>query len=327
MIYARSKDSKAPFDDVQFQNLGTTYCRDSRSAASMLEQVSEFNPSAIHLGGWSDRQYMSVCRRMRSKGTLVIAGSDTQWANSFRQHVAGFSASLHLRRAVDVMWVPGDRQRVFAAALGYTGDQCWDGSYACDWDLCSSSRGRNTQTGQVPYFLFVGRYVEEKGIDTLVDAFRIYKDTVSDPWRLVCVGKGPLAETIRPAGIEDRGFIQPEKLPDVMSSAGGFILPSRFEPWGVVIQEAAAAGLPLLCSDACGAAFHLLRDCYNGFTFPAGSAASLAERMARMSSLKDEELSVMGERSFQLSKQYTPRRWADVLLSGIKRSNAALRHG
>jgi glycosyltransferase involved in cell wall biosynthesis len=320
MIHAVSSDSTAPFEDSQFRALGEIHSRNSSSRDLMLGRVSEFNPDAILVGGWADREYMAVCRKMRAKGTLVVAGSDTQWKGSFRQHLAGFTAGLHIQRAIDVLWVSGERQRAFASVLGYKGERCWDGNYACDWNLFSSARRRDARTDQPPYFLFVGRYVQEKGIDTLVRAFDLYKDLVPDPWNLVCVGRGPLADAIQSAGAQDRGFVQPQNLPDLMSGAGGFVLPSRFEPWGVVIQEAAAVGLPLICSDACGAAVHLLRDCFNGFTFPTGNAAALAERMARISLLEDEQSAEMGERSFQLSKQYTPDRWVNVLLSGIERS-------
>ena len=324
MIYAKSTDPTAPFDKGQFQDLGPILPRESASSDSIFNKVNAFSPHCVYVGGWADREYMSVCRRIRSKGALVVCGCDTQWKGSFRQHLAGFTAGLHVKRAIDVMWVSGERQRVLAAALGYSGDRCWEGVYACDWNIWSLRAGRILQSGLAPHFLFVGRYVQEKGIDTLVNAFKIYRDSIADPWDLVCVGKGPLASTIQRPGIDDRGFVQPEKLPALMSCAGGFILPSRFEPWGVVIQEAAAAGLPLLCSDACGATVHLLKDSFNGFTFPAGSASALAERMVKMSSLREDQRSEMGERSFQLSKQYTPERWADILLSGVERSRSAV---
>jgi glycosyltransferase involved in cell wall biosynthesis len=320
MIHAVSSDSTAPFEDRQFQELGEIQSRDSSSGDLMFERVSAFNPDAILVGGWADHEYMTVCRKMRAKDTLVVAGSDTQWKGGFRQHLAGFTAVLHIRRAIDVLWVSGERQRAFASVLGYKRERCWDGNYACDWNLFSSARRRDARTDQPPYFLFVGRYVHEKGIDTLAKAFKIYRELVPDPWNLVCAGRGPLADAIQSAGAQDRGFVQPQNLPDLMSGAGGFVLPSRFEPWGVVIQEAAAVGLPLICSDACGAAVHLLRDHYNGYTFPAGSARTLAERMAKMSLIEDEQRSKMGERSFQLSKQYTPERWADILIDGIERA-------
>jgi glycosyltransferase involved in cell wall biosynthesis len=118
-------------------------------------------------------------------------------------------------------------------------------------------------------------------------------------------------------GIENRGFVQPDTLPSLMGEAGAFVLPSREEPWGVVVEEAAAAGLPLICSDACGSAVHLLKDRYNGFLVQSDRADHLARRLVTISMLSDEDRREMGARSHELSKQYTPARWADTLISGI----------
>lgn len=319
MIHAESNDSSAPFESRQFEGLGEIHARNTSSGDVMFERVSAFSPDVIHVGGWADREYMAICRKMRAKGTVVIAGSDTQWKGSLRQYLAGLTARLHIRRAVDALWVSGERQKAFASVLGYKGDRCLDGNYACDWELFSSARRRGAGLDNKPYFLFVGRYVQEKGVDTLARAFVMYRDAVPNPWNLVCAGRGPLAHVVRSSGALDSGFVQPPDLPDLMRQAGAFVLPSRAEPWGVVIQEAAAVGLPLICSDACGAAVHLLRDCLNGYTFPAGNSMALAERMARISLLEDDKRSEMGEHSFELSKQYTPERWANVLLAGVRR--------
>jgi glycosyltransferase involved in cell wall biosynthesis len=97
------------------------------------------------------------------------------------------------------------------------------------------------------------------------------------------------------------------------------LLPSRFEPWGVVVQEAAACGLPLICSDACGAGEHLLRDGLNGVVFPAGDAEALADGMLRMSGLDQSVRWEFGARSHELSRQYTPERWVATLMRGMAR--------
>jgi len=83
------------------------------------------------------------------------------------------------------------------------------------------------------------------------------------------------------------------------------------------VQEAATAGLPLICSDACGATVHLLQDRHNGFLVEVNRIEQLANAMARMTKLDDEKRRTMGRRSHELSKQFTPQRWADTLFDGI----------
>ncbi|WP_290844208.1 glycosyltransferase family 4 protein, partial [Henriciella sp.] len=201
--------------------------------------------------------------------------------------------------------------------------------YACDWDRFEygdQAAGPSSFNADEPYFLYVGRYVREKGIDTLAEAYRRYKNNVSAPWRLVCAGAGPLENTLSEVGAENLGFVQPEQLPYFMRNAAAFVLPSRYEPWGVVAQEAAASGLPLLLSDEVGAGVHLLRDGLNGFKHPPGDAKALGDCLSRLHQTKKEKISLMGQHSKSLSQQYTPEHWANTFASGLNilRNNSAV---
>lgn len=81
--------------------------------------------------------------------------------------------------------------------------------------------------------------------------------------------------------------------------------------------EAAASGLPLIVSEACGAGVHLVRDGYNGYVTDAGHVRSVAAALTRMHRLSEDERQEYGRRSFELSKQYTPERWAKTLREGL----------
>lgn len=321
LIYCWPNQADAPFDVAQFKDLGVIQNRREYSVTEIETAVRNFAPDVILTSGWADKGYLGICRRMRAMGVPVVAGCDTQWKGSLRQAIASFTAGLHVQRAIDVLWVTGERQATLARALGYSSDQIWDGYYACDWTKFATSsvvQAIDNDSLSNPYFLYVGRYVDVKGLDTLAEAYTSYREIVDKPWRLVCAGAGPLGTILQAAGAEDRGFVQPEDIGDIMCGAAAFVLPSRFEPWGVVVQEAAASGVPLVLSDAVGSGVHLLRPYLNGFTFPSGSAASLAQRMVQMHNLKKEERMNMAQNSRMLSKQYTPERWAAVLLEGLK---------
>ena len=305
----------APFDDRHFDWIDQLYDRDALSAADMTQMLESFSPSAVFMSGWFDRGYLTVARAMREQDVLVVAGSDEQWTGSWRQQGARLIAPWYLHSAIDILWVAGERQRQFARRLGFRGAHCWEGVYACDWEQFATRR-----TGSLPRaFLFVGRYIRRKGLDLLVDAYTSYRDRTPAPWPLICAGSGPLEELLEEQdGIENRGFVQPDGVPDLMRETGAFVLPSREEPWGVVVEEAAATGLPLICSEACGSAVHLLQDRYNGYRVQSESADHLARCMVALSTLSDEDRRRMGARSHELSKQYTPARWADTLISGVK---------
>lgn len=328
LVHAYPGRENAPFDASQFSELGVIHNRRERSIDQMWESINEFQPEVVLVSGWADKGYLKLCRRLRKQGIPVIAGCDTQWKGNLKQHAASWVAPSYLHKAIDVLWVSGERQATLARALGYHGDRLWDGFYACDWerfatigrDRLNSPRtltDEQASANKKRTFFYVGRYAPEKGLDTLAEAYRIYCQTTDHPWELVTAGAGPLRDVLIDAGAEDRGFIQPSKLPALMRDADAFVLPSRFEPWGVVLHEAAAAGLPLICSDACGAGVHLLREHFNGFTFSAGKAKELATSLERTSRATDIEREALGAASFELSKQYTPQQWVKILVEGV----------
>lgn len=317
----------APFDPSVFYGIGTVKSRGDYTAEELHQLAEDFRPDCVLVSGWSDKGYLKVCRALKAGGVMIISGCDTQWKGSLRQQVACAVAPWHVQKFIDVFWVTGERQRQFAAKLGYPADRCWDGYYACDWDLFSAVAEKRSQETKAENlnekngrsFCYVGRYVPVKGLDTLAEAYRLYSENVESPWKLICAGKGECREDLIAAGAEDRGFIQPEALPTFFAEASAFILPSRFEPWGVVVQEAAATGLPVIVSDACGAGVHLLRDRWNGRSFAGGDAAHLADCMLWMHQQTEGELAALGRNSFELSKQYTPERWAETLATGVAR--------
>jgi glycosyltransferase involved in cell wall biosynthesis len=110
------------------------------------------------------------------------------------------------------------------------------------------------------------------------------------------------------------GFVQPDELPGLLARAGCLVLPSRFEPWGVVVHEATAAGLPVVCTSVCGAASRLVLDGYNGAVVSPGDAEALARALLRMSEADAGTRRAMSQASRSLARQFTPERWAAHLL-------------
>lgn len=310
---------EAPFQDGNVLDwVDALYTKRDHRAEDILQIVKGFKPHGLLIPGWMDREYLSVAREMKKRGVPVIAGSDTPWEGTLRQWGGKILAPRWLHSAIDVLWVAGERQRSLARHLGFRGSRCWSGLYACDWERFGRvNADRNLD--HPPAFLYVGRYSHEKGLDILLEAYRRYRSVVAHPWPLLCAGTGSQKQLLgRCEGIIDKGFVQPENLPALMRDAAALVLPSRKEPWGVVVQEAAAAGLPLVCSTACGASVSLLQDSYNGFLFESEDAIHLSECLIRMSKISKKDRAAMGARSHQLSRQFTPARWADTLVNGLQ---------
>jgi glycosyltransferase involved in cell wall biosynthesis len=173
-------------------------------------------------------------------------------------------------------------------------------------------------------FLFCGQMIERKGLDTLLAAFAKLPTNA----RLLLVGREaelPALLSKLPAAVRSRvryaGFQAPDALPGFFAQADVFVLPSRYDGWGVVVNQALGAGLPILVSDQVGAGYDLVRPGENGFTFSAGNVTDLSEKMRPF--IDDRDLGPrMGAASRRRAADWTPERgaekWAYVLKSILK---------
>jgi glycosyltransferase involved in cell wall biosynthesis len=124
---------------------------------------------------------------------------------------------------------------------------------------------------------------------------------------------GPFSDKFKSAeGVKDFGFQQPHELKNVFLAAGAFILPSLVEPWGIALVEACAAGLPVLCSEACGAGVEVVRHYFNGLCLATGDAETFARGLEWMHK-NYRLLPEMGLRSRNLAEPYSAEMWAERL--------------
>jgi 1,2-diacylglycerol 3-alpha-glucosyltransferase len=163
------------------------------------------------------------------------------------------------------------------------------------------------------YFLYVGRLSEEKNVGRLLTEWITYRNG-GGIWPLVIVGAGPETEALRTSALsspyfEDvhfAGHRSFRELPAFYAFAGCFVLPSTREPWGLVVNEAMASGLPVLVSNRCGCAEDLVDTGQNGFTFDPFEEGELATLLARMESLELSAWNEMSLQSLNIIGDYTP---------------------
>ena len=180
------------------------------------------------------------------------------------------------------------------------------------------------------FFLFAGRLVPEKGIFDLLEAYAMLPLELRQQVALVLVGDGPSrAEISRRAAaikcglVKIAGFAQREQLASYYALAETFVFPTHTDPWGLVVNEAAACGLPVIASDVAGCVSDLLEDRWNGRVIPAHDIAQLAIAMGELAS--DAELrAVMGGRSRDRVHQYSPQACAAGIAEGVLSWEAVL---
>lgn len=163
-----------------------------------------------------------------------------------------------------------------------------------------------------PVLLCVARFSTEKNLLTLIQAFKA--SLLYSKWQLLLVGGGPQQPEIEKlisndAQIQLRTWVGYDELPYVYSMATAFVLPSIFEPWGLVVNEAMAAGLPVLVSKQCGCQPDLV-DETNGFVFDANAPDELITALNQLAETDGNILKNMGENGLEKIKSFSSESWA-----------------
>ncbi|HZR56188.1 MAG TPA: glycosyltransferase family 4 protein [Terriglobales bacterium] len=179
------------------------------------------------------------------------------------------------------------------------------------------------------FALFVGRLVREKGVFDLLRAYSQLTPKIREELSLVLVGDGEAhselkrrAAEIYPGRIDFAGFLQREQLVNYYALADMFIMPTHSDPWGLVVNEAMACGLPVICSNIAGCVADLVEDGRNGLIFPAGDSTALTNAMSALAG--DAELRVsMGRRSKERILRNSPEACASGIAHAVLESASA----
>lgn len=257
--------------------------------------LAKARPEVVVVSGWSTfaaQAAISWCRLKRVPYVLLVESHDEGPRAAWRRKVKGAvvprivrGASGALvtgtlaRRSMVSRGAPAERVHVFANTIDAEG-------FGERADRLAARRPELREelgaTADDVVVLSVARLEPEKGLDVLVRAVA----EAGDPrLLLVLVGDGPEREPLEKLASElgvrlvlagDREW---ERIVEVYAAADVFALLSEREPWAVVVNEAAACGLPLVLSDRVGAAHDLLRDGQNGTLVPAGDVAAAARAL------------------------------------------------
>jgi glycosyltransferase involved in cell wall biosynthesis len=249
----------------------------------VFRALREAAPEVVVVSGWSTfaaQAALTWCRIHRVPYVLHVESHDLGPRSLWRRRVKAAFATPVIRGAASVL-VVGSAARASVLARGAKRVRVFANTIDVDrW--IERAQGLRPAPHDDVVVLSVGRDVPEKGFDVLARA---------------CSEAGVRLELVT-------GGVAEEELAQVYVDADVFALLSRHETWGVVVNEAAASGLPLVLSERVGAAHDLLRDGDNGYLVPADDVADAADRLRRLAA--DGELRRrMGERSRELVRAWS----------------------
>jgi glycosyltransferase involved in cell wall biosynthesis len=177
-----------------------------------------------------------------------------------------------------------------------------------------------------PYFLTINRFIPKKNLLFLLSCYAAYRQKAgSHPWDLVLCGDGPLRpqieQRITELSLQDfvhlPGFLQQDELLPYFAHASCFIHASIQEQWGLVVNEAMAAGLPVLVSNRCGCFEDLVIEGFNGFGFDPENSQQLTDLMLTVTS-GDVDMDKMGNAAFEHIQNFSPDHFAQGLVQAVE---------
>jgi 1,2-diacylglycerol 3-alpha-glucosyltransferase len=295
-------------------------------ARALWRELQRLNPSSVLVPGWYTLPALTAAVWARLHGKRSIVMSETTEADYSRAWWKEAVKRLLIGLLFDYGIAGGKPHVRYLARLGFAPSRI-----ARHYDVVDNEfyREHAESARQSPemwrasglpenYFLYVGRLAPEKNVDGLLRAYARYR-RAGGTWSLVLVGDGPERASLERlcAGLEIANDVQFAGLKSARETttyfafAGCFVLPSSREPWGLVVNEAMASGLPVIVSGKCGCAEDLVAHGVNGYLFDPASDEELSGHLLAMSEAPFHSRMRMGRKSLEIIDGYSPRHWAE----------------
>jgi glycosyltransferase involved in cell wall biosynthesis len=306
---------------------------------SIAASLDRLRPSVVFLNGWNDRGALAGLRWCQRTGTPAVVMSEStrhdtapddkqpdpgrpvrrpRWREAIkRQIVRQYSAAL----------VGGSPHREYVVELGVDPDRVFDGYDVVDNDYYSAGADaaradattvRTKHLLPQRYFLASARFIPKKNLPRLIRAFAAYRAAAGPvAWDLVLLGDGPtkpdVVRTIDElkvgSAVHLPGFKPLADLPAYYGLAGALVHASTTEQWGLVVNEAMAAGLPVVVSRTCGCAPDLVGDGRTGLAFDPYDETALTRALLTIAA-PDFDRAVMGREARARVAEWSPTRFA-----------------
>lgn len=302
----------------------------------LFSALNKAQPDVVVLNGYQQPATLAalVWSKLHRKPTVLLSESkeDDAPRKWLSETVKKFLISTYQSALVG-----GGKHRDYLVKLGMDGDAIFIGHNIVGNEAYHPSRLSHLppppETKRL-FFLAINRFIHKKNISTILTAYAQYlqrhtqqprEENDAEPWDLVLCGDGELRTQIEmqieSLGLEKNvhltGFLQPDELLPYFAHASCFVHASTQEQWGLVVNEAMAAGLPVIVSRCCGCFDELVVEGVNGFGFDAHQPQELAELMTEVSA-PNAELEKMRQAALTHIEQFGPSLFSQSLRKAIQ---------
>lgn len=297
-------------------------------AAALWRKLSALDPEVVLVPGYYTLPAIAAALWARLHGSASVLMTEScamdHGRSAWKEWVKGVGM-----RALFGWAITGGRLHVdYLRQLGFPADRiagCYDVVDNAFFRNGAEELRSRTKAAPEPYFLYVGRFAEEKNVSGLLQSWFLYREN-GGTWPLMLVGDGPEAVSLKTLAAKSRyggqvlfpGLKSSRELLPYYAFAGCFVLPSTREPWGLVVNEAMAAGLPAIVSDRCGCAADLVSPGQNGYVFDPvqkDAESKLAGLLTRIAALTVQQRLEMGMASAEILRGFSPERFGLAVAS------------
>jgi glycosyltransferase involved in cell wall biosynthesis len=265
--------------------------REYRRAGRIIRWLQDHEIEAVVIGGSNDVGYLRIMRWCHRVGVSCFLFADSNihgdTATGLRR-LAKNAVMACVRRWCAGVLVCGSLGRAYFERYGFPSEQIFFMPYEPDYGLIHDMPAAAIDTAIRELGLdqarrrivFSGRLVPVKRPQIALEAFLAIAER-RPAWDLVVVGDGPLRATLESlvpenlmARVRWTGFLDDQRcISAIYRASDVLVLPSEKEPWGLVVNEAVAAGMAVVCTDIVGAGAELVESAGNGWTRPRSATA------------------------------------------------------
>lgn len=296
------------------------------------ETLDKLRAQVVVVAGWAGAESFAAIRWARIQRVPIVIMSESQEFDADRTRLRE-AMKRHIVSMCDAALVGGPTHRDYIAALGIPLERIHLGYNAVDNDhfasgaalaLLNSNALRAAHCLPERYILASGRFIPKKNFPALVQAHAAAIREVGYGPDLVILGdgetKGAIQDAIRQSGMEGRvhlpGFRDYGALPVYYALAEAFAHVSLTEQWGLVVNEAMAASLPVIVSQPCGSAQTMISDGINGLIINPLSLPDMTAALVRVFKMPPDQRAEMCRAARATVEQWGPERFSE----GLKRA-------